>query len=111
MDAVQHMPPKSWLPELSLDVDKQCLLNPVGWITDSVINAVQKLLKQQFPQVSGLQPVELGLVHNFNIIQGEFIQILHSPGHWVTISTVDLAHPRVAVFDSLYSTLITPVVL
>ena len=109
---MQSKPPKPWLPELALlDVDKESLLSPVGWITDSIVNAVQKLLKLQFPHNGGFQPVELGLVYSFEIVQDEFIQILHSPGHWITCSTIGLAHPHVAVFDSLYNTASTPVAL
>lgn len=105
-NSVTPKPPKPWLPALGLiDVDKECLLSPVGWITDSVMNAVQQLLQQQFPSVNGLQSVTLGLVCNFNIIQGDFIQILHSPGHWITASTIGLSYPSVAIMDSLYDTL------
>ena len=103
---------KIWLPELKLfELDKDALLSPTGWLTDSIINAVQKILRKQFPDVSGLQDTGLGLLCNFTILKGEFIQILHSPGHWLTVSTVGLAHPHVAVFDSMYSTISTPVAL
>lgn len=113
VDTVSSKPqPKPWLLEMGLlDVDKECLLSPVGWITDSIVNAAQKLLQQQFPHIDGFQPVDLGLVCNFNIIQGEFIQILHSPGHWITVSTLGLVQPQVAVFDSAYSTVSTSVSL
>ena len=34
----------------------------------------------------------------------EFVQILNTGhGHWVTVSTIGVAHPTVCVYDSLYS--------
>ena len=103
---------KMWIPELELrEIDKDSLLSQTGWLTDSTVNAVQKLLKKQFHDVSGLQDICLGLVCNFSILKGEFIQILHSPAHWLTVSTVGLEHPHVAVFDSKYNTITTPVAL
>lgn len=94
-----------------LEIDRDTLLAPTGWLTDSIINAVQKILRRQFPDVNGLQDTCLGLLCSFCILQGEFIQILYSPGHWLTVSTVGLEHPHVAVFDSKYSTLSTSVAL
>lgn len=77
---VELKPPEPWLPELGLVcIDKESLLSPVGWITDSIVLAAQKLLQGQFPSIKGLQPVTLGLLCNFNVIQGGFLQILHSP--------------------------------
>ena len=83
--------------------------------------------KEEFPDLKGLQPVTLGLVCNFNVVRGEFVQIIHSPGenylynsmhelctiylvigHWVTVSTLGLPHPRVAVYDSVYKTAPAP---
>lgn len=37
--------------------------------------------------------------------------ILYSPGHWVTSSTIGLTHPRVAVFDSSYQSAPAPAAL
>ena len=37
---------RDWIPELGLSQsDRDTLLNPVGWVTDSVVDASQKLLK------------------------------------------------------------------
>ncbi len=102
--------PKAWLPDFQLfESDRDCILSPTGWLTDTIINAVQIMLKKQFPHINGLQDTCLGSVYQFNSLQGEFIQILFSPGHWLTISTMGLTHPCVAVFDSKYSTVSTPV--
>ena len=48
---------KMWIPALELtNTDKQILLNPVGWLTDTIIDAAQMLLKEISP-VPGLEPV------------------------------------------------------
>ena len=45
-----------------------------------------------------------GVVCNFTVNQGELVQIIHSvPGHWLTVSTVGLKHPNIAILDSAYS--------
>ena len=46
-----------WIPELSLRLsDKQQILSPIGWLTDSIIDAAQAMLKRDHPHLSGLQP-------------------------------------------------------
>lgn len=99
--------PKAWITGLGLlDCDKDTLLDPVGWINDSIINAAQKLLKSQFSSMNSLQDVALGYVMSYAIQTGEFIQILHSAdNHWLTISTIGLKHSCVKVFDSLYDSI------
>ena len=79
-----------WIANLNLDeMDKESLLSPIGWLNDNLINAAQKLLSIQFPNVRGLQDVALGNVMGFAMHDSEFIQILHSPpDHWVTVSTI-----------------------
>lgn len=96
-----------WLPSLNLShKDEEILLSPTAWITDSMVNAAQQLLREQFPQLPGLQDVSLGLTMAFNIMPGEFLQILHtSQDHWVTISTIGVKHPTVKIYDSLFSSL------
>ncbi len=42
----------NWIPNLHLTMsDKNTILHPVGWLTDTIIDAAQKLLKQQFPHI------------------------------------------------------------
>ena len=90
---------KMWIPELELSSsDKEILLSPTAWLTDSIIDAAQNLLKKEFP-VPGLQSVGCGLTMTFAIQPGEFIQILNTgQGHWVTISTIGTTHPTVHVY-------------
>ena len=41
---------------------------------DTMVNAAQLLLRQQFPELSGLQDVSLGQTMAFNVCAGEFVQ-------------------------------------
>ena len=95
---------KKWIAELGLlESDRNVLLDPVGCINDSLINASQKLLKSQFASLNGLQDTVLGYVMSFEIQSGEFLQILHTVGnHWLLVSSINMQHPNVKVFDSLY---------
>ena len=95
---------QQWIPNLGLSgSDRNCLLNPTSWLTDSIIDAAQKLVKQLSP-VPGLESVACGLTMAFAVQPGEFVQILNTGhGHWVTVSTIGVAHPTVCVYDSLYS--------
>ena len=90
-----------WLPYLNLSQkDKEILLSPTAWITDSIVNAAQQLLREQFPRLPGLQDVSLGLTMAIDVMPGEFLQILHtSQDHWLTIG---VEHPKVKVYDSLF---------
>ena len=100
----QIKPPAMWISSLNLSQkDKEVLLSPTAWITDSIVNAAQQLLREQFPQLPGLQDVSLGLTVAFNIMPAEFLQVLHtSQDHWVTISTIGVKDPKVLIYDSLY---------
>jgi len=60
--------PTLWLPELKLlESDKEAFLSPTGWLTDSIVNAVQSLINKQFPDIKGFQDTCLESVHEFNI--------------------------------------------
>ena len=73
------LPPKCWIASLELTVlDKDVLLSPTWMLNDSLINAAQKVLKKQFPTVSGLQDVELGSWMSFRYQAGEFAQVIHT---------------------------------
>ena len=100
---------KLWLPDFQLyQSDRDILLSPTGWLSDTIVNAAQQLLKQQFPELCGLQSVVLGLLLSFDIQRGEFLQIINTTHqHWLTVSTIGLKHPVIQVFDSLYNSLPT----
>ena len=105
VDEMQPLKPaEMWIRELGLfKVDQECLLSRSGWLTDSIINAAQKLLQMAYA-TSGFQSVTHGLTMTFDVTAGEFVQILHTGiGHWVTVSTIGMVHPTVRVYDSLYT--------
>ena len=73
--------PKPWIPDLELtQTDRDTLLSSIAWVTDSIVNAAQNLLKKANPRMAGFQSVALGLTMSFDVEPGEFVQILHS-GH------------------------------
>ncbi len=100
-----------WIPELCLTVyDREVLLNPLGWLTDNLINAAQELIKRAFPAVPGLQDVIKGVVFSYDVESGEFIQVVNNHhGHWLTVSTIGTLHPVVNVYDSMYRSVSTGV--
>ena len=53
-------------------------------LTDESINLAQNHLHEAFPSISGLQDTANGAAQTFNIVSGNFIQILHDGNlHWV----------------------------
>lgn len=70
------------------------------WLNDSMINEGQRLIQQEFPHLQGLQDVALGHTMAFSVERGEFVQILHAGGHWVTISTIGCGPAEVDIYDS-----------
>ena len=103
----KKQPARDWVSSLGLyDCDKAILLNPLGLLNDSIINASQQLLKELFPFLPGLQGVELGAIMGFEVEAGEFVQIVHNgKNHWLLISTIGVEHPTVRVYDSMYNSL------
>ena len=65
----------------------------------TIIDAAQKLQKQAFPALSGLQSVCCGLT-----MTSEFVQVISGREHWLTISTIGTSRPDVHVYDSMYPT-------
>ena len=93
-----------WIQELQLSPsDRDILFSSTAWVTDSIVDAAQNLLKKACP-VPGLQSVSCGLTMTYDVQPGEFVQILNTGhGHWVTVSTIGTSHPTVNVYDSLYA--------
>ena len=93
-----------WLRSLGLSLaDRQCLRKG-GWLTDSVINAGQVLLKTDYSQIGGLQPTTLGEALGFASQGSAFVQVIHTAGsHWITASNVGFREGVVGIYDSLPS--------
>ena len=89
-----------WLRSLGLSLeDRQCLRKG-GWLTDSVINAGQVLLRTDYTQIGGLQPTTLGEVLGFTSQGSPFIQVIHTVGsHWITASNVGFQEGVVGIYD------------
>ena len=84
--------------------ERETIESPSGWLNDNVISAAQKLLLQQFPNMSGLQPPTLAQAMAFQVHRGEeFVQILCvGDNHWCTVSNVGCDDGFVNVYDSMY---------
>ncbi len=87
------------------------LLNPVGWLTDSIVNAAQQLLKKLFPSINSLQDVAIGYTMNFEIQTGKYYTLNRQSladnfKHWKEWQQ----YPRVNVFDSSYPIIPTTVI-
>lgn len=85
---------------------RQILESRQQWLDDSIVSAVQNILKQQFPLVEGLQTTVLGESLGMNPQPGEFVQIVCVRGnHWVCVSTVGCPPSTIKVYDSLHGDL------
>ena len=84
-------------------VNREEVLSPSGWLSDSVIAAAQLIILQEFPHLSGLQDPVLQQNLSFQVHRGEFVQIIHvRNNHWCTVSNVGCNEGVVNVYDSLY---------
>ena len=73
------------------------------WLTDKHINAAQKILKKQFPNITGLQNPILAHEGCFDICSSSnMAQILHcgSYKHWVAIANIKSPKNTVFVYNS-----------
>ena len=78
-------------------------MSQLAWVDDQLINAAQAMLKQQHPQMKGLQPPVLA--DNFAmspVPNGDFVQVIQvNNDHWLALSTVGCQSSKFRVFDSL----------
>ena len=83
---VDVIPVEGYTPKMTGKANKRtiCLLFQerrnhffVAWLTDTIIDAAQKLLKQEVPLQNGFQDVCCGKTCAFDIELTEFTQILH----------------------------------
>ena len=98
--------PAPWLPHLGLDKDdEQRLLHVSTWLNDKIVNASQRLLKDDHPHISGLQNTLLGENLSFSPELDECVQVLHNESdQWLCVTTIGCCKGEVTVLDSLYST-------
>ena len=90
------------------DSDYDIINDSSGWLTCDIVQAVQVLLQEENPLLEGLQRPTLGRVRNFDVVSGEFIQILHTGSdHWVCISSIECLPGKVHLYDSLFHDVIS----
>ena len=72
------------------------------WLSDSVINVAQKLLKARHSSIGGLQNTLLAKNMQFQIERENFVQILNvSDSHWIMIGNVGYVPGEIHVCDSM----------
>ena len=60
------------------------IINPPGCLDCDIIQRAHVLLQAENPAIAGFQRPTLGPVRNFDVVSGEFVQILHTGNdHWV----------------------------
>ena len=74
-------------------------------LTDESINLAQNHLYEAFSSISGLEDTATGATQTFNVVSGNFIQILHDGNlHWVCTSNISFDSPTdvsdINVYDS-----------
>ena len=96
-------PPPLDLP-LTLSVDKEEVLSPSGWLSDTVIEVAQRLILQEFPVISSLQDPAVHQSLSFQVLRGDFAQIIIVGGcHWCTVSNIGCDDGVVNVYNTMYS--------
>ena len=95
-------PTPYWIKELLLTDEERRIIASGEVLTDLHINAVQKLLSNQFPDISGLQSSCFSQGNRFKRITSPGIQVHHTGCfHWVTTTSIASSHScRARLFDS-----------
>ena len=90
------------------DKEFSIIESSAGRLDCVIIHQTPLLLKQLNPNIEGFQLTTLGPVKNFDVIGGEFIQMLHTGGnHWVCMSSIGCQKGHVNLNDSLYHDIIS----
>ena len=98
--------PNRWLSLKGIDLTEmdRSRITSGKELSDNHISFAQKLLKIQFPHISGLQStLVLAKYQKLPVTSTTYLQIIHSRGnHWIVATNIGCA-PKLQVFDSLYS--------
>ena len=113
----KNVPTIYWIQELTLFPSDRKLSINGRWLSDAVITAGQKLLKDSYPHIGGLQPTILGMTLAFEVQRilgmtlvfevqrGEFVQVLHiNDNHWITASNIGCPVATIDLIDSMQCT-------
>lgn len=96
MPETKEAAPKAWTEGLSEEDRK--VLKTGHWLNDKLVNAAQKLLKQQFPHVPGFQDTLLGQTLSFEVHAGIGVRPTY---HWAMVSTIGCGLGEITVYDSM----------
>ena len=76
--------------------------SPDGWQDCNIVHQVHVYLSEINLSIRGFQRPTLGPCKNFDVITGEFIQILHTGNyHWVCVSSIGCLPGMINLYDSL----------
>ena len=96
----QHQSPWAVIGQVMLYESEKDILEGQQWLNGTILSAVQWLLKQQFPQLLGLQDT----VHQQRgtmVLPEGGVQILHvNDDHWITASRIGCSPADILVYDS-----------
>ena len=81
----------------ALSVEELSAVRNGDKLTDLHIMAAQNMIKEEFPELDGLETPLLSQVDGFTAITSSGVQIHHVKDHWVTSSCVD---NKVSLYDS-----------
>ena len=88
--------------------DYKIILDKDGWLNCDIIQKTHVYLQEVNPHIEGFQRPTLGIVRNFDIVSGEFIQILNTGNdHWVYISSIGCDAGVVNLYDSLFNDIVS----
>ena len=64
---------------------------------------IKRSFEKKNPNIEGFQKPTLGLCKNFDVVGGEFVQLLHTGGnHWVCLCSIGCTKGHVNLYDSLF---------
>lgn len=74
------------------------------WLTSTIIDAAQLLLKRKASGINGWQSTELGRNSNqFKVTASPLVQFHVNGNHWLVVSTVNCTPETVNIYDSAYT--------
>ena len=78
------------------------IMSPTGWLDGTIIHEAQTILRQANSSIRGFQRPTLAPIRQFDIMTGDFIQILNiNNNHWVCVSSIGCPPGHVNLMDSL----------
>lgn len=105
---VDYQMEKLWvkIEDVQLTVDDRSIVTEGGQLSDKPINAVQRLLQEQHPNVKGLCSTIVAGKQKLppNGLQGFFVR----GNHWIVLSTMNCRPGEVNVYDCTVARMLIP---